>query len=168
MRVSERVEQLVVTVASPDGNVIGELAYGGRARFGFRSDSAYQSYDSVRTVAAQFTSVLNELYERRRGAKRRIATEAGQEVARSDEPHWDARRRRYRAQLADVSAAGTSRGALVAVAAVGMRRYSVAIQPRALELPVGEFVDEFEYAYFSCWNDHRMKVAELRRGLSSG
>ncbi|MGH8794609.1 MAG: hypothetical protein ACRDXX_18420 [Stackebrandtia sp.] len=160
---SDQMEALVVRTRSSDGNIQGRLHHGGRVEFGFRSQEDYERYDAD-GLARQLGALLRAMHQDRASALRAVRAEAGRTPTEANRPHWDAGRRRYDAEVAQVAAKGVSRHRLVAVRAVGMRDHEVSVRPGALDqLDAAGFAAEFQSAYRAFRTDHRSRLNLLKR-----
>ncbi|MGH8794421.1 MAG: hypothetical protein ACRDXX_17445 [Stackebrandtia sp.] len=160
----DRLERMTVTVASPDGNIKAKADSERRTRFWLSDRDAFAAYDAE-TLADQVAAVLRALGEGRRRGIRQAYESHGRTVADSSGPHWDARRRGYRAALAEMEVRGKSHNGFIRLKTSGMLDdYRVKIHPAAVErLNAESFLAELYSAYRSLRSDHTQRRAALKR-----
>ena len=162
MPITETVGYPSIVVSSPDGVFRGtavatellDIEFNGAPDLGRYTPSG---------LADQIAAVLRDVMAKRQKVTRESMRKAGFEF--TDQPHWDARQRRFHAALDKVEARGRSRGDTVKVAILGAHRdYRVRIRPRLLEDPDPEHVlKEVHSAYAKAVLDLRRQRNELLR-----
>jgi DNA-binding protein YbaB len=136
----DSLDDLTVTVRSPDSNIEAEFDRRFRLTLRFRP-GALQRYSefTLEHQLSQLSRLAWVEYQR----KYRAAVEASGRIVND----WDPKRRAYRDALMQIEAAGVSDGGNVEVSCAGLERWTVRIKPGTLsELPVDRLAAEIQSA----------------------
>lgn len=159
--IADRLDNMDITVSSPDGNIDGRYRRRGELTLEFRGN-AYERYRQ-HTLEHQLARLATLLWT---GYQREYDTAVSEVVGHpvKDERHlWDANRRRYREAQRETAASGMSAGGRVYVENTGMLTWHVVIRDGTLgELAAAEFASECVSAFGALMNDYRSKMAALR------
>lgn len=162
MRTIDKLEGIIASAASPDGNIEAELISRMRIDIGFSHDDAYYDYEPAQ-LAAQLQALMRTLYRIRAEATRLVLTEAGHDVRSDESEHWDASERRYRAALSEIACYGESADSSVGIAMTAVwDDQTVWIEDSVDELEEREFLSSFQEAYRRMWTDYRDQDRALK------
>jgi hypothetical protein len=159
--VADQLEDLSVTVSSPDGNIEARVT-GGQARsLGFR-EGAYQRY-SESELAHQLARTATLLFVGHDRGVQKIMEDAGLHRPRGPAQAIDDAQRRYLAELPNIYATGLGPRELVRFEATGLVQWRCDIAEGAIRyLSEHEFIAEVIGAAQDLLRDHRYETALLR------
>lgn len=158
---ADRLNKMVVTVSSPDGQIEGVLRDRDAVSVEFRVGT-YRRYQE-RTLEYQLARLATLLWTGyQRGYNDAVAAATGRPV--QDGRHlWDARRRAFRDAQAATVAEGMSVGERVFITNTGMLSWQVVIKDGTIAaVDEKEFAVECVSAFDRLMMDYRHKMALLR------
>ena len=160
-KISSSLNSIVIEAKSPDRRICGELSSWDQIEVWFDDEDAYIQYERE-SLEHQVSALLKSLMTVRERARKEVLGQF--EGWQSDKTHWDARRRRYRTELDEIMAEGTSGSGRITIYRVGLLDWMVAVKPNALDnLDEDEFCSEVESALASLKRDYALKVYEMKK-----
>ena len=155
------LDAMTVTVTSPDGNITARLSRRDRVTVAFRAGS-YAEYDAA-DLARQLGRLLRLLEVGRLRGWRAARSQTGIEAVDHGGTHWDPRRRRYRAAIAELVSEGVSVTELITITAPGFHDFEVHIDQSAFDgVGESEFLAEFAEAVDDLISDRRAQLRRLK------
>ncbi|MGH8877535.1 MAG: hypothetical protein ACRD0P_09370 [Stackebrandtia sp.] len=128
-RMLDKMEQVTVTVTSPDGRLKAATRGDFLVEFAFHGKAGLDGYDAD-ALGHQIVAMLRAIAEGRRRAVREAYARAGKILLDRDRPHWDADRRRYRTALGELSTSAHSSGEMIRIGIRGDRAdFKIRIDP---------------------------------------
>lgn len=155
------LDAMTVTAQSPDGNITAVLSHRDQVEFAF-IEEMFDGYDAA-GLSGQLSALLRLLEVGRLRGWRMVRAESGIKPVDRSVAHWDPRRRRYQAAVAEIEAVGMSDSEAVTVSALGFRGFDVTIDPAGFhDLAEPEFVCELSDAVADFVADYREQIRELK------
>jgi hypothetical protein len=159
--VAERLEDLSVTVSSPDGNIEAQVR-GAQARSLLFREGAYQRYSEAE-LAHQLARTATLLFVGRDRTVQEIMEKAGLHRPRRPSEAVDEAQRRYLIELPQIHATGVGPRELVRLEATGLMHWHCEIAQGTLRyLSESEFLAEVMGAGQALLRNHRYETALLR------
>jgi hypothetical protein len=156
---ADLVAGMSIKVTSPDGNIRAEFVGGHRVTIQMRPQ-CYERYseDGLARQLDHLGRLVHVGY--RRGLNRALYEVTGEEAR--NEPHWDARIRRFEAARSEVEAFGTSPGNCVRATAIGLLHWNFRIRPGTLNrLGEDQLLMEVDAVVEAVRTDNNQKVSDL-------
>lgn len=159
--VAERLEDLSVTVSSPDGNIEARVR-GGQARSLRFREGAYPRYTEA-ALAHQLARTATLLFVGHDRGVQEVMDKAGLHRPRRPSAAIDEAQRRYLAALPEIYATGVGPRELVRLDATGLMHWRCEIAQGTLRfLSEPEFIAEVMGAGQALLRHHRYETALLR------
>lgn len=159
--VADRLDSMVVTVSSPDGQITATLSNGDQVTFGFRPGS-YERYPE-RTLEFQLARLAASIWVGyQRGYRRALDDAAGAAVS-TDGMVRGSKRDRFRQDQAQLVAEGTSTSGRIRASSQGLMHWRVTIASGAVRaLTEDEFLAEVGEAARSLLANYYEQVRQLK------
>lgn len=160
----DRFERMVVTVTSPDGQILATYNNRRRLRLRFADEDYFYEYDTE-TLTRQINTVLRALENGRQVGADELLKRAGFTESGSNESHWNANNRRYRQALQEMLCFGQSSDGSIHFDADGtLTDIDVEIDDDALNrLEPSTFLSELHGAFGDLLRDHADKRYLLKQ-----
>lgn len=159
--VADQLEDLSVTVSSPDGNIEAQVT-GGQARSLRFREGAYQRYTEAE-LAHQLARTATLLFVGHDRGVQKIVEDAGLHRPRGPEQAIDETHRRYLAELPNIYATGLGPREMVRFEATGLVQWRCDIAQGTIRyLSEPEFIAEVIGAAQALLRDHRYETGLLR------
>jgi hypothetical protein len=158
---ADRLDSMVVTANSPDGQVTATVSKREQVDIEFRR-GAYRRYDE-RTLEHQLARMATLAWIGYRRGYFEALSAANGETIRGDEEEWDANRRRFQQARAAVVAEGASPTGWIRAEATGLTHWRVRIEDGALtQLTEDEFRSEARGTVAALLMDYDEKMLALK------
>lgn len=159
----KRLNEMTVRATSPDSNVRAVLRGRGQASISLTSADVLDQYSNVEALAGQIAHAIERVMSGAEQGRRKLVDEFSR-LRVDDTPHWDAERRRYRADRDELPARGKSPHDIVRVETAGLRTWTVGIRPGALErVTAAELCSEVNHAVKDVHRNYAQRLYELKK-----
>lgn len=161
-QLSNKLDTMTIRVTSPDGRIMARLTNLRSVSVKFREDAFDQYRDDPDSLPPQLAAALNTLWNTYRDSVSELFAEAGG-VPDGPDGHWDANRRRYRAERDALECVAMSPGRLVKMRCRNRTDFAVKVKPGALDtVEEQQFVAEINAALMGLRVERTRLIADLK------